>query len=486
MKGLNNIHNNRGAFVTAMVTLTLVMSLSVHVGAQSCVGQPITKSLTISNTGTEDDTYSISASNPEWVRVDDKVFVGAGQTVNLDIIVTPQQVGTSGYQITIAGTKGPAQKVTGTVTVMECRGVTVITSPSEQMACERVDAEFDVIIKNRGQITDTFDISSSMGSLEKSKVELESQQSISLKLTVDTNDMEDETEIFVSAASGDVSDSDSVVLRIKNCYSAQLAISPHELSLCPSDIVNYQIYLKNTGEIEDDYLLTIMDEVTQTVELDSEESRFFNLSLPLEEGEGSIEVLVTAVSEHISLQDSATLVIKPVDECYSVEPETDIINIEQCTAKSVPIKLKNNGDESQTFRLTVDGPEWVYLNDDIARVDSGQESEVYLYISPLYETETDTYNVRVNAESDRSESEMLLTINVMPDASDYEPPSQPEKPEPPTGEDGNVTLNVSIGDETTGAISLGAAPLWKTVVVAFITLIIVIILVVRFAILVKQ
>jgi hypothetical protein len=319
-----------------------------------------------------------------------------------------------------------------------------------------------------------------------------------MKLVVDTRDVDGETEIFISAASGDVVDTHSMSLVTRNCYSARLAIEPKEVVQCPSDSVSYQIYLKNTGELKDEYLLTIMDEVTQTFELESEESRFFNFSLPLEAGAGSMDIIVRAESDNVLLSESAKLTVKPAEECYPVEPDETIINIEQCSATTMPISISNGGSTTQTFRLEMEGPDWVYLNSERITLEPGEKRDVFLYISPLYETETDSYKVSFRSQSERSESKFDIIINVMPNASSYVPPAitpgepgQPDTGEPPTTDTGeeNVSLNVSLGDQgddVSGAISLGAAPLWKTVVVAFITLIIVVILVVRFAILVKQ
>jgi uncharacterized membrane protein len=478
--------------VPVLIALALTVSLAAQASAQTCVGQTVVKSLSIANTGTEDDTYSIASSNPDWVQVDDSITIEAGQTVSVDVAVTPQLVGTNTYTITIFGSKDTPKTITASETAVECRDVTIIGAPSEITACQGIDAVFDVIIKNGGQITDTFDVSSSIGSIEQPRVTLEPDESRSMKLVVDTGELTDGMDIHISAASGNVVDTHSMSLVIRNCFSAQMTIGPKDLSQCPSDSVGYQIFLKNTGELEDEYLLTIMDEVTQTVKLDPEESRFFNFTLPLETGQGSMDIAVTAESDHVSLRDSATLTIRPAEECYTVRLDSSTVNVEQCSAKAVPISLRNVGSETQTFRLNIDGPEWVYLSTDKVSVEPGQEDEAYLYISPLFETDTDSYKITINSKSERSDSRIDLTVNVMPNATDFVPPTTtPDQPTDGTGDsedEDNVTLNVSIGeeDDVTGAISLGVAPLWKTVVVAFITLIIVVILVVRFAILVKQ
>jgi uncharacterized membrane protein len=477
--------------IPVVIAFALVITVSGYANAQICVGQQTQFTMRISNTGTEDDTYSIIASDPGWIDVQDTIDIAAGQIETIQITATPPQTGTNFFELTITGSRGVPKKVPGSVTAQECRDVTIISSPSELIACERAEAVFNIIVKNRGQIVDTYDLTTSMGSLEHSKVTLEPGESTDVALSIDTEGVEEENEISISAESGTVSDTDRMILRIKNCYAAEFRITPKNKEVCPTDAVTFQVYLKNTGELEDEYLLTIMDEITQTVTLEAEESRFFNFSLPLEEGAGTIDVDVKAESASVALSDSANLIVKSADECYSAALKQDVINVRQCTATAVPITLKNLGGDEQTFRLNIEGPEWVHLSSNRAHVGPGDEKEVYLYISPLYETDTDAYSVTINSESDQFQETMDLTINVMPNVTGQVPPSPPttgdDDGDVVTGDDDNVSLNISIGgDDTTGAITLGTAPLWKTVVVAFITLVIVVILVVRFAILVKQ
>jgi len=497
---------NAMAFVPLIVAFAFVLALAGEVAAATCIGQTAYGSVTIRNIGAEDDTYFISVSDPDIIQAPESVFIGAGSTEVVEFTVIPQKIGLNPYQLIITSSEKTDVK-SGVVEGIECRDVTVIASPSEIGICEGAPAIFDIIVKNDGQVAETFDLSTSMGSLEMSKVELLPGEKETVMLTIDTEGVNASADVFISAASGDVSDTDYMTIFVKNCYSAELRISPEDRSMCLCTSVPYQVYLKNTGELADEYTLTMMQDIMQTVLLEPGESRLFNFSLPLQYGSGSIEVEVTVESAHVSMSDTATLTIKPQIECYSAEivGETEI-SMDKCCAETVPIKIKNSGENTQIFRLYVDGPDWVYLSRDDAYVDPGEEKEVYLYVSPEYEAEAGSYFVTLNATSQHSQIAIELTINLLSDEEDDVEEPEPvenvtggeeptenitgEEPEPEdnvTGEEG-VTLNVTIGEEnmTGGFIALGAAPLWKTIVVAFITLIIVVILVVRFAILVKK
>ncbi|RLI96361.1 MAG: hypothetical protein DRO99_04570 [Candidatus Aenigmatarchaeota archaeon] len=473
------------------VALAVAMSFAGTVSALDCtsgcvdvcVGNSKDLILKIENKGTRDDTYVIS--NPyDWVDVQDSVFIEAGQTKNVGITVTPAKEGVSMFELTVTGSYEAPKTVGGKIEAIECRHVTVAASPTEKQVCEKFPAVFDIIVKNTGQVEDTYELSTSMGSLGQSDVTLAPGESRTVKLTVDTEGLPGDNQIMVSASSSGVSDTQAIDVLVKNCYSAELRLIPEEKSICPCTSVPYQVYLKNTGDLEDEYTLTIMGNVMQTVRLDAGESRIFNFSVPLAFGAGSREITATAKSAKTTLSDSGTLTVKGVSDCYSVSiAGSDVVEVEACTAETVPLKIKNTGENTQIFKLDMDGPSWVYLSKEEAYVDPGQEKEVYMYISPPYEA-VGTYTVKVNATSVFSQNMIELTVKVNPNGT-----ATVTAPSNGSQGDSNVTLNVSGNQSdgiTGGIISLGAAPLWKMMVVGVITTIIVVILVVRFAVLVKK
>jgi hypothetical protein len=113
--------------------------------------------------------------------------------------------------------------------------------------------------------------------------------------------------------------------------------------------------------------------------------------------------------------------------------------------------------------------------------------------------------VKIRAYSSNSDDELTVEI-VVPEDGTYVPPVKPSEPEEPSEpgnettnvtepeEPGNLTINVTHPEEPTtgedGSPVTGGAveerPFWKTAAVAFIALIIVGILVLRFILLLKK
>jgi uncharacterized membrane protein len=246
------------------------------------------------------------------------------------------------------------------------------------------------------------------------------------------------------------------------------------------------VTLKNTGGLADEYTVTFNGDITQQIALQPGESRAFDFSAPIVYGAKSRAVNVSAASDHVSLQDSAQLNIKPPEECFAVELATDeVINMEPCTSITVPINVTNRGEVAQIFVLSLDGPEWVSVSPDNVNLDPGKEKTVYLYISPPYEVETESYVIVLNATSPNMKISQEIWIDITPNASAATAGGAAGSA---TGNaTGNATTNITLtlGNITGAIIEEGERPLWKTIIVAAITIIIVIILIVRFVVLVK-
>ena len=142
--------------------------------------------------------------------------------------------------------------------------------------------------------------------------------------------------------------------------------------------------------------------------------------------------------------------------------------------------------------ITMEGPDWAYLEPDEIHLGGEEEGVLYLYLSPGFGTNMDTYTVNIEADSGRASDSLDVAVIVPEDITDVELPEPPEEPEEPE-EPGNVSINVTHPEEPTGnetgPITGGAVeerPFWKTAAVALIALIIIAILVLRFVLLLRK
>ncbi len=455
--------------------------------AEVCIAKKAAYTLKIKNTGINADVYSVSS--PEWVSIDGTASAGPDETAEINLEIAAEQAGERDFEITVSSQNDAelSKTVSGVLKVNECRDVVVIASPSEVTACRNIPADFNVIVKNRGTVEDVFELTATSGSLDKNKVVLPAKQSEEISLNIDTSDMEEgEYEISVTAATSDgsVSDTSVVKLIVENCYSAELTVTPENQSICRCTSTDYNIRIENTGELADRYTVT-MDGFEKEVFLESGESEEFAVEYPITYGPGeSREITVTAESDNVKLEKTVILGIKPEEECFDVElyaegvPMVDgAAAVEVCNSTVVPLKIKNTGERTEIFLLSVTGPDWMYIVPEEVLTLPGDEKDAYLYIAPPYGVETGVYSAFVNVESANLQKELKVVVSVVPNITEEN--ITIKKP----GE--KITINLTGTNLTGGVITGEERPVWKTAVVAVITVIIILILVIRFVFLIK-
>jgi uncharacterized membrane protein len=445
-----------------------------------CSGKSLEYSLIIENTGISDDTYSIFA--PNWVSsAESQVSLGPGNKAYVSITATPDTTGSHVFGVTVTSAKVAdfGKKAEATVNSAECRSVAVIVSPAEQTVCGGTGpVNFDVSVKNTGTVEATYQLSTSLGTMDRTEFDLTAGGTGTARLTVDTMGILGTVTAAVTASNGAVSDSSDIQLTVENCYSASLEISPESQSICPYDSVMYTVTLRNTGELPDTYTLRYGNE-TEILELGKGESESFELTflVPFEES-GIYVVSSTAESEHVSVAGTAALSVMEMDACFSAEVKMDDMKVikpctvEECETIAFPVEIKNTGQKPATYDLMLEGPEWVYMEPTEFDLEPGDTGKAYFYLSPGFSVGEDAYGVDLKLTSQHLEVYRHMDVIVSEDAGAVSEP-------------GDVKLNVSKGN-ITGAVIGGERPLWKTVAVAVIALVIVIILALRFILLVKK
>lgn len=444
-----------------------------------CFGKSVDYTLMIENTGLNEDSYSIYT--PEWVTSEKTgASLGPGQKTSVKVTATPGILGSQDFSVTVTSSKEPglSKKASSVIVSQECRSVAVIVSPTEYTVCgDMPPVSFDVSVKNTGTVESTYQLTPGLGTLGTTTMTLNPGEIQTTMLEVDITGLEGEVTITISAADGEIYDDAEISLIVENCYSANLTIEPDMQAVCPYDSVKYTVTLVNTGKLPDNYTLRYGD-VTEILELNSSELQSFELTflVPFEES-GVYVVSAFADSDHISLIQTAALNVKSMDSCYNAELKVETTKkikpctLDECEAITLPVEISNTGKKPASYVVSLEGPDWVYMEPTGFDLGSGESGIAYLYLSPNFGVEEDTYTVTIKAESERVELVEVMDIVVTENITAEEP---------------DISLNISVGGNITGAIVGGERPLWKTVVVAIIAIIIIVILAARFILLVKK
>lgn len=454
---------------------------------ESCLGESRDYELSITNTGEEEDEYSIET--PEWVYPDrTSTVLEAGESETITLTAVPEDIGIKTFDVTVTSVRDVSAvpvTLSGIISVKECRGVALIVSPEELSVCRGEEARLSVNVKNTGSMEGTFQISSTFGELSGESAELDAAEAETLALTVDTSDLSEGTLVIeVTATDGQISDTASAELVVEECYTAEFSLQPDGVAACPGTEIPYTMRVKNTGRQGDNYTLRYADESVE-FSLGPDETRAvsYDYAIPhIDEGRYLFTVELTS-DGGISLTESSEIRLKAEDICYGVKLEDDPGVVDIGKAITIEITITNTGEQADTFTVSLeDAPEWAYVEPQEVRLGGGKNESLYLYLSPGFETQRKTYVVTARAESEHSSDELDIFVTV---------PEEMLAPPVPVEPGENVFANVTQpGEPGEGPPVTGGAveerPFWKTAAVAAIALIIVVILVLRFILLFRK
>ena len=452
-----------------------------------CLGEVVTQKLTISNTGGKADTFSIIV--PNWVSVDKtSVLIDSKKTADVILTLKPTQKGRTFFNVTAVSSRDPNQKavIPASVDAQECRGVAVIVTPASAYVCQGVEADFTIAVKNLGTIEDTFNITSTSGVLQFNKLVLEPKETKELSLRILNITTPGNYTVSVKAQSDSISDSDAVTVVVDNCYAASMDISPQNTSVCAGGAVNYTVAVKNTGKLSDSYTLSVQSPIVGNVSRQftlgpgQVRMEYFTVQTPSDSQANDYVIKVSLESSHSSASSQSVLTVKPKSSCYSVQitPQAETKLVQICNASSMPVTVKNTGNNRDSYNLSIDGPSWAYISPNLVDLSGGQQQVVFIYFSPCFGAETKVYEIGVKASSPFVQSMQNIAVGVVENVT-VTTPVTPVIP--------NQTNITTIGGANVTGLILGLdSNQWKLLAIIIITLIIIIILAARFIMLAKK
>jgi uncharacterized membrane protein len=460
---------------------------SIQPGAQTaCKGLPAAYTLLLANKG-QRDTYTLSA--PEGVTLGETtVTLDASESREIPVSVVPAAAGKLPFQVQVTSQGNPqlSRSANAVVDSSECRAVSVAVSPGEKSVCSGFDAQLDVAVRNTGSIEETVILASSIGTLGSSSFMLGPGDSATTTLDIDAGSVTGpSTAVTVTASVGGVSAEANATLAVEECHSSTLSVSsPEQASACAGTSASYTVTAANTGSIQDGYVLTVEspllgEPVVDAFTLGPGENKAVDIQVPVaadaSAGTYGISASLGAESGGAAQAANSSLVVKARSTCFSVALSnggTESVMIGKAVA--VPITVKNTGELPDSYQLTYQGPEWLYMSPDSVSLDAAGEQAVYLYLSPSLETQPGQYSARVLASSANAVSEIAIPIAI----------SQSENETTVTIQPGGINVTIGAGN-ITGLLTGEDGSLWKVLLVAAITLVIIGILVVRFVLLLR-
>lgn len=419
-----------------------------------CIKDSSDFTLTIKNTGTKEDTYTITTDFGELSS--EALTIEAETEKKVKLTVSPEDMGQYTANIEV---KSPHEtnKLSVTIAAQNCKGVAVITIPKEKRVCKGDIAEYSVTVKNTGKTEDTIRFSSTMGELSEKEASVEAGNTWELQLAIPTKDLDYDTYTVTVTAESDIKDTSESLLIIENCYSATLTAEPEIIKVCPQTDAVFTLTLENTGKNKDTYNLEASEGTLgqNIVELESLEAKDILLTVPA--GTEDKNIIINMFSEHTRDTKTVNITLKDQEKCYgyTINANPQIIEAQEYKGYMYTLTVKNTGEYASNFSIsTIGGPDWVFIDPTALDINQDMEGEFYIYVSPPYGTEAGTHNIDIEIKRNGTASK-TVTLKLILNSKAETPEETPAEPEEPEEEIEKVpeTYPITIDTEKTYEIN---------------------------------
>lgn len=272
--------------------------------------------LTLLNQGTKADTFTLQTSEGNFSA--NNIEVEAESSKTLTLSVTPEKLGEK--TLTVSSQGRSTAEASATLNIYNGNDVDVSFDESSKAVCEDDTVTYESQIKNTGEAADTFELSTSDGSLSTSSVELApgASQIIEVKFNASEygEDVENSFTLTADSATFDQpTDTATGSFQAYNCWDLSMNVVPEVKSAGENTSTVYEVKLNNTGTQENIYELTYegpswveIRPESVTVPAGESEMAYIYASIPFQK-KGQIQITATAVGHEIKKSETVKLAI---------------------------------------------------------------------------------------------------------------------------------------------------------------------------------
>jgi uncharacterized membrane protein len=404
------------------------------------------------------------------------------------------------YQVSVKSlspVSGKSQIKKFDVEVLKCRWVEV--AADEYEVCQGQEAVFDIDFVNEGDNDEKVRIIASEDwvSFEEEVFEIDAGEERTMEVTfLAPEDVDGEHEITLELASeiSYVRNRQTINVDVRKCYDTEFTVTPDRQEVCPCRTADFELEIKNTGLMEDEYTIRYGDQSSE-MSIASGGSGKVSLSIDVpcdkEAGEYPIDI---EIESHSPASSRVVVSVIPIDQCYNVyvysEDAVNVRPVEVGESETYEVVAVNKGRFEQEYELVLEAPYWIYMSDYETALGPGDSKSFYVYAAPEYETGAGEYPISVAAVGENEKASIGFSVVVV---SEFNLTEQEEaaSEEESAGEEAveeagdNITVESTIptgevvGDETEGR------PWSQIVLISILAIAVVFVLVLRFVVMMK-
>ncbi|MFB6213650.1 MAG: hypothetical protein ABEJ07_03770 [Candidatus Nanohaloarchaea archaeon] len=354
--------------------------------------------VTVENTGTVKDFYTLSSRAKEVRIAPREVELEPGQSKKVNVWYNPSQDKEAGtYSFSVKATSrgtGNSFSVEGTVNVIKDHEVEVSAEPTSRRACLGEQVSYDIRITNEGIQKEEFSLSTDYGQLSRNSVSLEDDETQTVTLTASAGQpVERNFNVVAASKTSYAQDIQNMDFQSVVCYDSEVSITPQNQEVAAKTQAEYQVTVRNTGTKADTFTLSTsrgeLEETELTVNGKSTESTTLSYTPT---SLGNQRITVEAAGESTSSSRVTAQVYNGMDMDVSFERSSR----SACEKGSATYTatVENNGEAEETFSLEANRGN---LSREEVELEPGESREVEITVSSSEVREGGTVNVNLAA-----------------------------------------------------------------------------------------
>jgi uncharacterized membrane protein len=461
-------------YLIAVLFLLLVSIISLAKADFTIESQLDTNSVCPSNTiiineivtSTSDSSYSVSVSGSAaqfTTAVPSGFFLNSGQKQTVFLYITPSsKINPGSYSLDFKVTsQGTTKTVSHSIVVENCHQTTITVEPLIQTSCSCEEKSFRLTISNNGKYLENYNLApegplASYVTLSNSYFSLASGQSTTAIAYVKTP-----CNVFGNYDLNFKVNSDSKYaqaettskLEIIPCYDYAITSEKNFYDLCENQKISVPIKITNTGTVDNSYTIksigpTWIVSDQKTLKLSPNTEKIFNLVVqPPLKTLGNFSSTVELLSDKGSISKKIDLDYK-VDSCYGSSIAIDKNADQVCDSfkNTYKVTVKNTGRFKNAYNIVLVAPTWVKIDKTQVTLNSSEQTDLTLEVSPAVDTKASTYSIIVKVQdiANKIENQETLSLTTISQEDCFKPSVTSEKDEITIPQDTAATLLFTI------------------------------------------
>jgi hypothetical protein len=399
--------------------------------------------VTVHNTGSVESTYGLVAGGTaaDWVIFSpDRFILGPGQSGNFFVFVDSicNIEGIFDLEIFVVTDAGAAKRINQNLNFSRCYEYSLERGAALEEAdesvryqqhqgpysfCTNEHRSIPILITNNEDFDNRYRIvldAPEWSELSAEAVELGPQESGIILVNINTPEVEGDFNFNLNAVSelGEVVRKTNLDIDVGQCSALELSLGKGEEDICSGQTTGYDLYVKNTGIIEQSIAIEaegapwiqVQDESLVLQAGEEKTVRIF--ALPEEDVSGKFKITFLATADDLEFSDTLDLRVTEAEACY--KPDIDVKrritnNYEE---DFFSVKVTNKGIKKSTYSASLDGLTWATVSPLSLDLNPGQSGNLNINIYPPEEEEPGLHTLTINLESNNIIYSEEVSINL--------------------------------------------------------------------------